>query len=315
MVRCLTLRLCQYQLYSDLYRLVLKVYVLKAFTRSILLLLITVLFSAQAKDVVNYNISKKFPDPKQAYYIDLLDLAMEKSIDKYGDYELVPVVFEMPQGRTSIMVQLNQGIDVTWRVTSQELEKRLQAIYVPLLKGMMGHRIFIINKGDQEKFSEDMTLSELRGLLAGQGYDWPDSIILQHNGINVVEGGAHKLLDMLQKRRFDYFPRALHEPWIEIADMPDLTVEENILIRYPAPFYFFVNRENTRLSERITYGLESALADGSFDSLFFHHPVTEDVMRLTKIHQRKIFLFTNPILSEKSQQLLQEPRYWISLSR
>ncbi|GLX82925.1 hypothetical protein [Thalassotalea eurytherma] len=102
------------------------------------MLLITALFGAQAKDVVNYNISKKFPDPKQAYYIDLLDLAMEKSIDKYGDYELVPVVFEMPQGRTSIMVQLNQGIDVTWRVTSQELEKRLQAIYVPLLKGMMG---------------------------------------------------------------------------------------------------------------------------------------------------------------------------------
>ncbi len=315
MVRCLTLRLCQYQLYSDLYRLVLKVYVLKAFTRSILLLLITALFGAQAKDVVNYNISKKFPDPKQAYYIDLLDLAMEKSIDKYGDYELVPVVFEMPQGRTSIMVQLNQGIDVTWRVTSQELEKRLQAIYVPLLKGLMGHRIFIINKEDQEKFSEDMTLGELRGLLAGQGYDWPDSIILQHNGINVVEGGAHKLLDMLQKRRFDYFPRALHEPWIELADMPGLTVEENILIRYPAPFYFFVNRENTRLSERISYGLESALADGSFDSLFLHHPVTKDVMRLTKIYQRKIFLLTNPILSEKSQQLLQEPRYWISLSR
>lgn len=120
---------------------------------------------------------------------------------------------------------------------------------------------------------------------------------------------------MLQKRRFDYFPRAIHEPWIEIADMPDLTVEENILIRYPAPFYFFVNRENTRLSERIAYGLESAIADGSLDSLVLHHPVTKDVIQLAKIQQRKIFIFTNPNLSEKSQQLLREPRYWISLSR
>lgn len=281
----------------------------------VLLAMFSIHAHANQKDLIRYNISKNFPDPKQAYYIDLLRLALDKSKDIYGDYELSPVVFEMPQGRTSIIVQLDQGIDVTWRVSSHELEQRLQAIYVPLLKGMMGHRIFIINKEDQHKFHTDMSLEDLRKLLAGQGYDWPDSTILQHNGVNVVEGGAANLLTMLERKRFDYFPRALHEPWTEIDDKPQFVVEQNILIRYPAPFYFFVNKNNTKLYNRIADGLDIAIKDGSFEKVFSTHPITKEVMKAAAIHGRKVFIFTNPILSEKSLSLLREPKYWISLSR
>ncbi|QOL26713.1 hypothetical protein LP316_05280 [Thalassotalea sp. LPB0316] len=268
----------------------------------------------QAIDVVRYHISKKNADAKQSYYIDMLHLALEKSKDIHGEYEFTPVVYEMPQGRTSIMVQLDQGIDVTWRVTSQELEERLQAVYVPLLKGMMGHRIFIINQSDQSRFSPDMSLEQLRKMSAGQGYDWPDSIVLQHNGINVVEGGTDKLLTMLARRRFDYFPRAIHEPWTEIIDKPEFIVEKHILLRYPAPFYFFVNKDNTKLYHRINNGLEIAIEDGSFDQLFENHPITKEVLKAAAISERKVFQLTNPILSERSQALLKEPRYWLNLS-
>ena len=271
--------------------------------------------SSTAKDIVRYNISEKHPDNKQSYYVALLDLAMKKSQAKYGDYILEPVVIEMAQGRTSIMVQLNQGIDITWRVSSQELEKRLKAVYIPLLKGLMGHRIFIIKRENQEKYNQSMSYEDLQRYTAGQGYDWPDSIILQHNGINVMEGGSVNLLNMLSKERFDFYPRALFEPWQEIEQWPNLSVEQHVLLRYPSPFYFFVNIENERLHQRLTFGLEQAIEDGSFDQLFYSHPITSQAMALAKIHQRKVFIFHNPILSVESQILLKDPKYWIKLTQ
>lgn len=54
---------------------------------------------------VRYNLSTHFVDPKQSYYIDLLRLAMEKSQDQYGDYRLLPVEMDMPQGRTIKLVE------------------------------------------------------------------------------------------------------------------------------------------------------------------------------------------------------------------
>ena len=42
------------------------------------------------------------------------------------------------------MVEQDDGIDIIWRMTSVDLEQRLAPVYWPLLKGMMGYRIFII---------------------------------------------------------------------------------------------------------------------------------------------------------------------------
>lgn len=109
-------------------------------------------------------------------------------------------------------------------MTSKALEEDLQAIYVPLLKGLMGARIAIIRQDEHHIFTPSMTLSELKAMSAGQGYDWPDSDILRANGFDVIEGSAFSLLLMLEKKRFDYFPRAIHEPWIEIEGNPSLTL-------------------------------------------------------------------------------------------
>ncbi|PCH97622.1 MAG: hypothetical protein COB83_01460 [Gammaproteobacteria bacterium] len=38
-------------------------------------------------------------------------------------------------------------------MTSIELEQQSQAIYLPILKGLMGHRIFIIRKDEQSIFT------------------------------------------------------------------------------------------------------------------------------------------------------------------
>ena len=208
--------------------------------------------------VVRYHISLEFTDSKQSYYIDLLKLALEESKPEFGAYTLEPVVIEMPQGRTSLMVADNNLIDVTWRMTSAETERELQAVYWPLLKGLMGYCIFIINKDSAHRFPQSMTEVELKGLVAGQGTGWPDAKILAHNDYQVMPSSAMGLLNMLEKGRLDYFPRAVHEPWVEIAQRDEFMVEPNILLKYPTPMFFFVNKQNDLLQRRLSLGLARA---------------------------------------------------------
>ena len=144
------------------------------------------LSNVYAKDVVRYVNSVKYPDPKQSYFVDLLTLALEASKDKYGDYKLAPIAIEMAQARTSIFLQKNELIDLHWRMTSQVLEQKLQAIYFPILKGLMGYRIFIIRNGEQSTFNKNMSLKTLKNTHLGQGQNWPDTEILIENGFSVV---------------------------------------------------------------------------------------------------------------------------------
>ena len=55
----------------------------------------------------------------------------------------------------------------------------------------------------------------------------------------------------------------------EIDMHPKLVMEENLMLYYPSPFYFFVNHNNSALADRIERGLRIAIEDGSFDELFF----------------------------------------------
>ncbi|OEG75399.1 hypothetical protein BEL05_07240 [Shewanella colwelliana] len=259
--------------------------------------------------LVRYNLSIQFVDPKQSYYIDLLRLAMEKSRSQYGDYQLEPVTMEMPQVRTIKLVE-QQQLDVVWTMTSKTREQTLSAIYFPLLKGLMGHRIAIVRAEDKQKFADINSVEQLKRLIVGQGTDWPDSDILQQQGFTLVRGAAKNLIAMLNKARFDYFLRALHEPWDEVVGHPELIVDESFMVTYPSPIYFFVNRDNTLLAERIEHGLRAALVDGSFDDLFYHHAITADMLQRANLPNRRVFKLDNPLLSDSSKNLLSERSLW-----
>ena len=265
-------------------------------------------------DLVRYVASEKNPDRKESYFIDLLTLALEQSKTQYGDYQLQAVDIDMAQGRSSIMLQQNEYIDLTWRMTSKALEQQLQAIYFPITKGLMGSRVFIIRNNSQYLFKKNMSLRELKMLSLGQGHTWPDTEILLKNGFKVIGGHADALIAMLNKKRFDYYPRALHEPWVEIADESELVVEKHLMLRYPAPMFFFVNKNNKRLQQRLNLGLKSLLDSGEFEQFFIHHKITSGILTKAKVHKRTIFDLPNPLLSEKSKALLADKRLWIEFN-
>ena len=266
---------------------------------------------ANETDLVRYVESKKYPDLKQSYFVDLLTLALEASKVRYGEYKLQPVNIEMEQARTSVMLQREEYIDLTWRMTSKTLEDQLQAIYFPILKGLMGYRIFIIHKNKQYLFNENTSLIDLKNIVLGQGHNWADSDILLANNFKVIEGGETALIKMLKKERFSYFPRALHEPWLEIANETELTVEKHLMLQYPAPTFFFVNKQNTRLQQRLSFGLAQLLESGKFEQFFLNHKITSGILTKANVKNRTLFPLHNPLLSEKSKELLTDERLWI----
>ncbi len=270
------------------------------------------LYKANATDIIRYVDSKTHPDPKQSYFVDLLTLALEASKTEFGDYQLRPEAIEMAQERTSWMLERNEFIDLTWRMTSKDLETKLQAIYFPILKGLMGYRIFIIRREDSHNYKSDISLNDLKRIHSGQGHNWPDTEILLSNGFNVTRGYDIYLLDMLKKSRFDYYPRALHEPWFEIENEPQLTVESNLMLKYPAPIFFFVNKENKRLSKRLTLGLNKLLDSGKFEQFFLTHSVTAGIQAKAKTKTRTVFELKNPLLSNEVKLLLTDKRLWIN---
>lgn len=242
------------------------------------------------------------------YPIKLLDLALHKS----GiDYTLQSAGLPMLQGRA--LKQLAAGVDVNvaWSMTSTAREAELTPIRIPIDKGLLGWRIFLIDKKSAAKFSRVKTLTDLQSFEAGQGHDWPDTEILRANGLKVQGYPVFdSLFTMLQLGRFDYFPRSIMEIWGEQKAHPgmDLVVEPTVILHYPTAYYFFVNPKDTALASAIEKGLKAAIKDGSFDTLF--NQTYGDVVERTRLQSRKRLQLRNPLLPAKTP--LNQKELWLT---
>ncbi|WP_250657921.1 transporter substrate-binding domain-containing protein [Alkalimarinus coralli] len=236
------------------------------------------------------------------YFVKLLELAMEKTISD-GRYQITRSQKDRSQARNLLDLEKGHNLNVLWTMTSKEREDRLLPIRIPLLKGLLGYRVFLIRKEDKNTFGSIQSLDGLRRFKAGQGAHWPDTRVLRENGIDVVTSVRFELLfTMLQEKRFDYFPRGINEAWAELKHHAQrgLIVEPSILLKYAAPMYFFVNRSDEWLANRIEKGLLTAIEDGSFDALFYGFPVHQNFFSLANIRSRKTFELVNPGLPEKT---------------
>lgn len=204
-------------------------------------------------------------------------------------------------------------IDIMWSATSRELEETLLPVRIPLYKGLIGHRIFITHPDYAEQLRAVETLDQLRAFSYGQGVGWPDVGILKDSGFDVREESFDRLIKMVHAKRFEVFPRAVHEPWSEVANRPglELSIDSHILLVYPMPFYLFVTPKRPDLVEALERGLMSAIEDGSFDTLFRSSPMVQSVIDRAGIGQRKVFYLDNRALSEQTP--LEDPRLWVAL--
>ncbi len=237
----------------------------------------------------------------ESYAKGLLKLALSKIPDRnYVFQEDAP---NPSEERIVNMLTENQ-IDVVWYATTNDLEERLLPIRICIYRGLLGYRLLMIKKGTQSKFNGINTLEDLKRISLGQGSFWADTNILTANNLNVVKAMKYDgLFYMLDGDRFDGFPRGIQEPWVEIQRYPKLSldVEQTLLLAYKNPFYFFVNKSNTKLANDIERGLRIAIEDGSFSEYFFNNPIIKDALANANLKSRKIIHLQNPTLPPKTR--------------
>lgn len=265
-----------------------------------LLIAFTTMFAAASADETLHIVIPPLERSAQAhisYFPKLLDLALQKTVATDGPY----TIEHHPQLLTNarFLAELKRGrtVNVIWTMTDPERERDLLPIPVSLLQGLNSHRVFLIRKEDRKKFARVRSLEDLRKFKAGQGAQWPDVTVLQHNDLPVTTSAHYELLfSMLAGKRFDYFPRGLYEVWEEqkIHADKDLVIEQQLMFYYPAPIYFFVNRKDALLADRIKRGLDMAINDGSFNELFLSIPGLKRGQEEISNKKRRVFDLEQP---------------------
>lgn len=256
------------------------------------------LVADEAKPVLTVVISREeelTPDHDDVYFSALLDLVLSKTVTSHGPYriELVPV---MPIANRLLREIESGRVDITWMPYNINAPAQLMPIKVRLLKELSDHRVFLIRADDQPRFSNVNTIDDLRQLRGGIGSQWPDRIVMEENGLSLVLSPSYiNLFKMLASKRFDYYSRGVHQAMAEANAYAEkgLVIEQELLLRYENPVYFYINKSNTQLAERLPLGLKIAKEDGSFDTLFSQFENLSWAERLLKEEKRRVISLTN----------------------
>ena len=136
-------------------------------------------------------------DVRMQFYWDVLQLALEETRPKWGPFQMQPAPKVMTPARAEMQLSNSQDISVMARTTSQERERKLLPIRLPLDKGLTGYRLFLIKEVNQPAYSGIRSTNELRQFTIGQAASWIDVDILRNAGLEVVGDVRNQLGNQL----------------------------------------------------------------------------------------------------------------------
>ena len=244
-------------------------------------------------------------DVRYVYHWEILRTALGKTTEKYGPYRMM---------QSEPMTQLRQAhelskatgtITVTCLAPEVGYGRNLTCILIPVDRGLVGYRVFLIRRERKDDFAGIATLDDLRRFSFGFGLGWGEVAFLQQSGFTVVTGSTYDgLFEMLVNNRFDALPRGAFEVLDEFeqyrARFPDLFIEESICLSYPHPVYFLFSGsdEGRRLATRAEEGMRMMIDDGTYDRIFDKHQ-RHKIERL-RLKERKLFRVENPTLGPET---------------
>lgn len=213
---------------------------------------------------------------KYAYRLELIELILERTAERYGPRKIIPTDGPDPAQDRCLALLRNGLVDLVYVPPTEERQRDFLMLPFDLHNGMLGYRVLLIRRADAARFAQVDSLDDLRQLRGGFGSQWGDFALFARNRLPVVGVvNPENLLPMLNKHRFDYYHRGLHEAWKELAahaqEYPQLMVEPHLALVYNLPVYFTFNRDDQALKQRFVDGLAQIRADGSFRALFLSH--------------------------------------------
>ena len=204
-----------------------------------------------------FNAPESPLDKRYLYHWEVLRTALEQTTGAFGPFRMVSSEFMTEQRQAFELRNATGKLTVMYLSTTPELERTLIPVRIAVDRNLSGYFVYLIRKENQPAFSSIETVDDLRKLSHGLGLGWIDVGILRSDGFKVVTGSSYDgLFEMLIHRRFDCFPRSGVEIIAEYeqrkASMPDLHIEETLLLSTPLPMYFWFSKtdEGRRLAAR-----------------------------------------------------------------
>ncbi len=259
-------------------------------------------------------------DQRHTYYWTLLEAALQSNRAQFGDYTVVS--YGTPMNFQRAVAEVESGdagrVNIVARATNLDLEQRLLPVPIPLDKGLLGYRLFLVMPDTEAKLGAVRTLDELKRFSIGQASPWTDVKVLSANGFRLVTADSYEgLFQMLGAHRFDLYSRGvneIHAEWMAHRDsVPGMMIDRALILQYPMPRYFFVPRtpQGQRMAARITDGLNRLARSGEFERRYqaYKKLVLTDI----DLSGRRIFRVPNPQLSGLAPPQ-SDTRWWDDLA-
>lgn len=263
------------------------------------------LFSLKASsaDIIKLTQAQSNLDVRPHYTHAILKEALEISSAKYGDYEIRVLNHSLNNLEQIMEVHEGEYINLTMAMTSPDWEYLAIPIRIPLRRGVSNYRLLAINKHNQDNFKNINTVDDLKALTVGLKTEWISNGIMEEQGFKIVESLSYDgVFRMLDKMRFDFVPRSIHEAFEEIelrkGELKNIMIEPNLALYIPQPYYIFVSPKYPRIAERIEYGLEKMIAAGILQKLFDEH--YGGFIKRANLADRKIIHMGNKFLTQKT---------------
>jgi hypothetical protein len=267
--------------------------------------------------VFRYHAPDSASDQRDRYNWRVLAAVLERTRAAYGDYKIIPS--RRPPGPRQIDSILGgDDVNVTVLPARPDLVKAAIGVRIPIDRGLLGYRVFLIRAADQPRFEAIQTLDDLAKIRIGQRASWMSVWLLWAAGMNVVTGDDYEgLFKMLMAGRFDGLSRGAGEIGDEFDShskaYPELAIEKTLLLHHPMGDYFWFrdNEEGKRYAKRVREGLLLMIADGSLKALF-DTEFGEKIKRLN-IAERRVIELPNPM--PEHPEIDENDDWWIRLGR
>lgn len=265
------------------------------------LILLLSLFSSVsfAQPIVVWNQLLTHPN---AMVPELLKRALQVTSQEYGQYQLIPSEV-MEQGRVIKELQSNR-VDIAVFAPNEQREGVAIPVRIPVTGSLLSYRVCLIQADHQANFNKLSTLQDIidSPLVIGQHKNWPDTKIMEKNGLKIWKGTRyHLLFNLLAAGRFDCFSRGANEIVQEFYThgYKGLAIEKRLIIYYPLPLYYFVNQNKPKLAERIVKGLDILQQNGEYEAMF--RAYFGETLQSLNMQNRTIIELDNPLLSETTK--------------
>jgi hypothetical protein len=240
---------------------------------------------------VRYPLPVSDKDSRYSYPLELLKLAMSQTQE---EVRFLPLKLTAIDNKCLLLLK-KKKLDLCWNAATHERLRQFRAVQFPIYRGLLGYRLLFTHNENLTALSKVHTRKALANFSVGLGKSWLDSKIFSKNGFLVYQGSDYEsLFAMLANKRFHLFPRSIIEIWPEqkAFEEYELSIEPHLLLHYPLVAYYFVNKDNEVLAQKLYEGLQRITKSGEFYALFdrYYH----DSIQQTQSSRRLLIELDNP---------------------